>query len=68
MKLSPLLAQRSFNSFALESESLQFKLVDNKEISLGLSCDDYIETLNSFINIGRIVHPIRVSTKGLDNS
>ena len=65
MKLLPLLAQRSFTSFPLKSEPPQVKLVNDKEISLGLSYDDYIETFNSLMNVGWHVHPIRVSSKSL---
>ena len=68
MKLSPLLIQRSFNSFALESESPQVKLVNDKEIPPELSCDNYIETFNSLVNVGRTVHPIRVSLKASTTS
>jgi len=35
---------------------------------LGLSCDDYIETFNSLMNVGRLVHSIGVSTEGFNNS
>jgi len=68
VKLSTLLAQRSFNSFALKGESPQIKLVNDKEVSLGLICDHYIETFNSFMNIGRIFHAIRVAPKGFNKS
>jgi len=39
--------------------------VSDKKISLGLSCNDYVETFNSLM---RIVHPIRVFPKGFNNS
>jgi len=42
--------------------------VNNKEISLGLSCDDYIETFNSLMDVRRIIHPIGVSPIGFNNS
>jgi len=34
--------------------------MNDKETSLGPSCDDYVETFNSLVNVGGIVHPIRV--------
>ena len=44
------------------------KLVNDKEILLGLYCDDYIEAFNSVMNIGRFVHSIGVIPKGFNNS
>ena len=68
MKLSPLLAQKQFNSFALESKSPQVMLMNDKDIPLRLSCDDYIKTFNSLMNVRRIVHSIRISPKGFNSS
>jgi len=52
------LTQRSFNSFTLKNESPQVEHVNNKEISLRLSCDDYIETFNSLMNVEELFIPL----------
>ena len=65
MKLTPLLVQRLFDPFPLKSEPLEVKLVHDMVISLGMSCDDYIEILNSLMSVGRIVYP---TGKAFNNS
>ena len=42
--------------------------MNDKEISLGLSYDDYIETFNNLMQVGRILYPNGVSLKGFNNS
>jgi len=44
------------------------KVVNDKEIFLRLSCDDYIETFNSLMNVERIADPIGVPPKGFNSS
>ena len=67
MKLSPLLAQRSFDFFLLENEPTQVKLMNGKGIFFEMTSIHYIEIFNRLMNVGRIAHPIRVSLKSFNN-
>ena len=68
LKVSPLLAYRSFDLFPLKSESPRVKIVNDKRVPFAMSCAEYIEIFNRLKNVGEVFHLIGVPLKSFTNS